>query len=197
MTAMISEDTFISYDQIKRSSKIIMPDISPNVSMDATNIEHKIPSCKPKMHQIAKSYSKTNNSSTNSKNRIMSGSQNNNGAVEIIGVMSKMSLLVLFASLTSILGNIGNVFIEIHLLQTIDKFEIDVTLLWAEILPLIDMIVTSFMLYLQFNFTDKTYRALLGHLDTVFLKSCLSVLRYFWFHSKDEEKASTCLNSEA
>ena len=125
MMAMITEDAFVSHDPIKRSSKIILPaEGSPNVSPNASPATSpapklttnrstviKLQTCNP---QITTSYSKTTHSRSHTREK-----NNNNGAIEIIGVMSKMSLLVLIASITSILGNIGNVFIEIHLLQTV------------------------------------------------------------------------------
>eukprot|EP01083_Nonionella_stella_P005628 16282_1 len=111
----------------------------------------------------------------------------NTGASDLVYVMNKMSLLVLLAVLMSVISVIGNVFIETHLLITIESecLGCDVQFMWAQILPLLDIIITSFMMYLHFHFADRVYQILLGKLDILFLTACLSILKRVIHKPKD------------
>eukprot|EP01083_Nonionella_stella_P184265 668407_1 len=118
-------------------------------------------------------------------------------ALEILSAMNKMTLLVIIAATASVLTIIGNFIIE-----SVSGFNekdlrvnhehtttIDHDFIWVFILPALDMVITSFMLYLQFNFTHGTYRILCHCLDTVFLKCMLCVIGYCW--RRDDIKTPT------
>eukprot|EP01083_Nonionella_stella_P039798 108258_1 len=97
-------------------------------------------------------------------------------AFYFIKTMNKLSVLVLLMVFVSIIGLVGTVFVEIRELERIEGQAIAVQSVWAEILPLMDIVITSFMLYLQFNFTDNVYRFILGKVDVLFLKCWLRLL---------------------
>lgn len=99
--------------------------------------------------------------------------------VDLVNVMNKMTLLVIISVLSSILSVIGNIFVEIHELETIAEHDVNVQSMWAFLLPVSDMIITSFMLYLQFNFTQNIYSKMCYELDICFLKLCLKLNLYF------------------
>ena len=103
---------------------------------------------------------------------------------ELVNVMNKMTLLVLIAVLSSILSVIGNIFIEIHELTTIAQHTVDVESMYAFLLPVTDMIITSFMLYLQFNFTQNVYATMCYEADKWFLKICLKL--HLWILQKKD-----------
>ena len=123
----------------------------------------------------------TKSSTSNNVLSIPPNNNNNNVAnydVDLVNVMNKMTLLVVITVIGSILSVIGNIFVEIHELETIAKHTVDVQSMWAFLLPVIDMVVTSFALYLQFNFTEKTYSSICTKLDISFLTLCLKINAY-------------------
>eukprot|EP01083_Nonionella_stella_P140092 428837_1 len=117
-------------------------------------------------------------------------------ALEILSAMNKMTLLVIIAATASVFTIIGNFIIESvgefnekDLRNNHDHSTVDHDLIWVFILPSLDMVITSFMLYLQFNFTHKTYRMLCHCCDSVFLKCMLCIIGYCW--RKDDIKTQT------
>eukprot|EP01084_Bolivina_argentea_P233435 393177_1 len=107
----------------------------------------------------------------------ISETKGESATMDLIRSMSKMSVLVTLCVLMSILGAIGHTIIE---LKMDDDHHIDIDALWLEILHVVDFVVTSLMLYLQFNFTNKMYRFVLGGLDVWFLTNCLKLTKYVW-----------------
>eukprot|EP01083_Nonionella_stella_P188879 697226_1 len=120
------------------------------------------------------------------------------GITDIVHVMNKICLLVIFAVIMSMISCAGNVFIEIRQMKTIEQHDIDIQSLWALLLPLTDIVVTSLMLYLQFKFAKPTYQLICGKMDTLCLKCCLKVVRCFWIHPhNDEHNASYIVPSSS
>eukprot|EP01084_Bolivina_argentea_P184654 318469_1 len=101
-----------------------------------------------------------------------------NQIVDFVNVMNKLALLVVVAVCSSFLSLIGNVFIEIHELQTIEQHTVDIQSIWAFLLPAMDMIITSFMLFLQFPSAEGVYKNMCFQADAMFLAWCLRVHAY-------------------
>eukprot|EP00484_Ammonia_sp_Unknown_P016804 CAMPEP_0197043492 /NCGR_PEP_ID=MMETSP1384-20130603/19736_1 /TAXON_ID=29189 /ORGANISM="Ammonia sp." /LENGTH=238 /DNA_ID=CAMNT_0042474799 /DNA_START=623 /DNA_END=1339 /DNA_ORIENTATION=+ len=99
---------------------------------------------------------------------------------EIITVMNKMTFLVLIAVFASVLTIGGNILIELYASRPDDENStMDFHVLWSDVLPAIDVVITAFMLYLQFNFTAPMYDRLCCKLDAVVLRLCLKLSIYF------------------
>ena len=94
----------------------------------------------------------------------------------LINVMTKMTLLVVIAVFGSILSVIGNIYIEIHEIENIEHHTANIESMWAFLLPVTDMILASFMLYLQFDFTKHVYAKLCTRMDIIFLQFCGDIL---------------------
>eukprot|EP01084_Bolivina_argentea_P167925 291312_1 len=124
-----------------------------------------------------------------------SGTKGESAAIDLIGVMTKITLLVCFTVFVSVVGVIGNVYIEVQEMKYIEKHDIAVEEIWADILPITDVIITSLMLYLQFNFTHVTYRRIFGRLDVWFLSRCLGCVEWWWNRNitDNEEKTASFL----
>eukprot|EP01084_Bolivina_argentea_P161520 281166_1 len=165
-----NNDTNISRNVTPNASNNVSPNPSPNPSPEPEPLT-EIKDIELTMTKTAITHysSKTLNKQSSVRSTRSQSSTDTSGAADLIGVMNKMGLLVGFAVICSILSLIGNVFIEVHELETIEKHDIDVQSIWAEILPLMDIVITSLMLYLQFNFADKVYRKLLGNVDVLLL----------------------------
>eukprot|EP01084_Bolivina_argentea_P104852 187730_1 len=105
---------------------------------------------------------------------------NNQG---LVNVMTKMTLLVLLSVVGSFISLIGNIYIEIYELQETKKINIkqetnvaNIQHMWIWLLPVCDMILTSFMLYLQFDFTKEIYAKLCTKCDIMFIQFCGDLL---------------------
>eukprot|EP00485_Elphidium_margaritaceum_P005275 CAMPEP_0202699684 /NCGR_PEP_ID=MMETSP1385-20130828/12894_1 /ASSEMBLY_ACC=CAM_ASM_000861 /TAXON_ID=933848 /ORGANISM="Elphidium margaritaceum" /LENGTH=337 /DNA_ID=CAMNT_0049356677 /DNA_START=327 /DNA_END=1341 /DNA_ORIENTATION=+ len=107
---------------------------------------------------------------------------------DLVNTMNKMTLLVIAAVLSSFLSLIGNIFIEIHEMETIHQHEIDIASMWAFILPVFDMVITSLMLYLQFTCTHNVYVVLCGKLDMMLMNICMKLIRYVWRSEKQKDE---------
>eukprot|EP01083_Nonionella_stella_P019553 54297_1 len=103
---------------------------------------------------------------------------NSKQIVDFVNVMNKLALLVVVAVCSSFLSLIGNVFIEIHELKTIEQHTVDIQSIWAFLLPAMDMIITSFMLFLQFPSAEGVYKNMCFQADAMFLAWCLRVHAY-------------------
>eukprot|EP01083_Nonionella_stella_P281868 959312_1 len=103
---------------------------------------------------------------------------NSKQIVDFVNVMNKLALLVVVAVCSSFLSLIGNVFIEIHELQTIEQHTVDIQSIWAFLLPGMDMVITSFMLFLQFPSAEGTYKTMCFKADAMFLTWCLKAHAY-------------------
>merc|ERR1719411_199653 len=88
----------------------------------------------------------------------------------LVNVMTKMTLLVLIAVIGSTISVIGNIYIEIYQLKTIKGQQANIHSMWAFLLPTIDMVLASLMLYLQFDFTKDTYSVLCTKIDILFIQ---------------------------
>merc|ERR1719203_489495 len=64
---------------------------------------------------------------------------------------------------------IGNIYVEIFNVSQSTK-------MWVFLLPVVDMIISSFMLYLQFDFTKVIYAKLCGQFDIYFIEFCGDLL---------------------
>merc|ERR1719361_2358215 len=64
---------------------------------------------------------------------------------------------------------IGNIYVEIFNVS-------QETQIWVFLLPVIDMILSSFMLYLQFDFTKTIYASICGKFDIFFIEFCGDLL---------------------
>eukprot|EP01083_Nonionella_stella_P238938 836869_1 len=135
----------------------------------------------------------TDNEEQCQENRGMKGES---AGMDLIGVMTKMTILVTFTVLVSVIGVIGNVFIEIQELKYIDKHDITTKALWADVLPVIDIVITSLMLYLQFNFTQTLYRKVLGRFDVWFLRQILKCIEFVW-NGRDERTSSFLVETKS
>jgi len=89
----------------------------------------------------------------------------------LINVMTKMTLLVIVAVIGSMASMIGNIYVEIISFNTIKR-----RTPWTYLLPVIDMVMSSFMLYLQFDFTKNIYSKICGKVDIYFIEFCGDVL---------------------
>jgi len=94
----------------------------------------------------------------------------------LVNVMTKMTLLVLIAVIGSTISVIGNIYIEIYQLKTIKGQQANIHSMWAFLLPTIDMVLASLMLYLQFDFTKDTYSVLCTKIDILFIQFCGDLL---------------------
>merc|ERR1719350_364447 len=72
---------------------------------------------------------------------------------------------------------IGNIYVEIFNVATSTK-------MWVFLLPVVDMIISSFMLYLQFDFTKQIYAKMCGKFDIFFIEFCGDLL------DKDVDKSN-------
>eukprot|EP00483_Globobulimina_turgida_P004742 UN04751 len=104
--------------------------------------------------------------------------------------MTKMTLLVVIAVLGSLLSMVGNIYIEIHELETIEKHTVDVQSIYAFLLPVIDVVLASLMLYLQFDFTKHVYARVCGKMDILFIEFCGDLLDNQITNSKQQEMKS-------
>eukprot|EP01084_Bolivina_argentea_P119789 212369_1 len=112
---------------------------------------------------------------------VFSDTTANKQDMDILNVMAKMTSLIIICVLASIFSIYGNLFIELH---GINNLHNNVNTIWTFLLPIIDIIITSFTLYLQFNFVESIYVKLCGVLDT----RCLKIgLRFVKFCLKKEE----------
>ena len=87
----------------------------------------------------------------------------------LVNVMTKMTLLVLVCVCGSMTSMIGNIYVEIFNVSQQTK-------MWVYLLPVIDMILSSFMLYLQFDFTKAIYARICGKFDIYFIEFCGDLL---------------------
>ena len=115
--------------------------------------------------------------------------------VDLVNVMNKMCLLVLVAVISSILSVIGNIFIEIHQLNRKEQHATTVIDIWIFVLPVIDMIITSFMLYLQFNFSQNVYAKMCYKPDVLFLRCCLNMHGYLLKKMDSEHQQSVAIDT--
>eukprot|EP01083_Nonionella_stella_P032056 87732_1 len=109
-------------------------------------------------------------------------------AIELIGVMTKMTILVSFAALLSVCGAISHGYLEMKHIEHGAEHGMAVEALWPEIFHVFDAVISSLMLYLQFNFTHKIYRGLFGRLDAWFLTQCLRIMECVWNKRPKDEK---------
>ena len=116
--------------------------------------------------------------------------------IDVVNVMNKMTLLVIISVFGSILSVIGNIFVEIHELHTIQDHTADMEQMWGFSLPVIDMIITSFMLYLQFNFTQSVYIRVCTKIDVLFLKCCLNINQYWIIKQENHERQKVIREKE-
>lgn len=110
--------------------------------------------------------------------------------IDVVNVMNKMTLLVVISVLSSILSVVGNIFVEIHELETIQEHTADMGQTWGFMLPVIDVLITSSMLYLQFNFSQDLYSRVCLKCDIWFLRLCLN-LNHFWITRKNRKSPSS------
>ena len=121
----------------------------------------------------------------------------------LVNVMTKMTLLVVIAVFGSILSIIGNIYIEIDEIENIEKHTASLDAMWVFLLPVIDMILASFMLYLQFDFTKHVYKKLCTKMDIIFLQFCGDILdqemthEQMKVHREQSEQNSLKINNEA
>eukprot|EP01083_Nonionella_stella_P055713 146858_1 len=112
-----------------------------------------------------------------------------NHTLDILTVMTKMTVLVIITGTISYLSIIGNFIIKSYYYDAI----------WMFILPVFDMVGLSLMSYFQFNFTHSIYRGMCHCVDSLFLRCMLSFIAYCWKiepNVKELETKSTVASDE-
>eukprot|EP00485_Elphidium_margaritaceum_P002860 CAMPEP_0202698620 /NCGR_PEP_ID=MMETSP1385-20130828/11884_1 /ASSEMBLY_ACC=CAM_ASM_000861 /TAXON_ID=933848 /ORGANISM="Elphidium margaritaceum" /LENGTH=263 /DNA_ID=CAMNT_0049355377 /DNA_START=450 /DNA_END=1241 /DNA_ORIENTATION=- len=97
--------------------------------------------------------------------------------IQLTNLMNKLSLLMVLTVFVSLFSIVGHLIVELPYLQTNENQtdDIHVQQMWAFLLPVVDMVSTSLLLYFQFGFTSKVYNKMCGCLDILFLKLCFAV----------------------
>eukprot|EP01083_Nonionella_stella_P055714 146862_1 len=107
--------------------------------------------------------------------------------IELLTLVSRLTVLVIVSAVGSFVTIIGNLVIKTHAIfdekditaeQSHAKFDHDA--IWVFVLPVMDIVLTSFMLYLQFDFTKRIYHKMCHCLDHLFLQCLVSVMFCCW-----------------
>eukprot|EP01083_Nonionella_stella_P039703 107991_1 len=112
----------------------------------------------------------------------------------LVNVMTKMTLLVLIAVFGSIFSMIANIYIEVIELQTTSQETAHIGTMWANVLPVFDMVLASFMLYLQFDFTKNVYNKMCSKWDILFIQFCGDLLSKKTANEQKDKKKDTVLS---
>ena len=108
--------------------------------------------------------------------------------MELLNVMIKLTLLILICVLTSVLSVAGNIALKIRWMDRDTATSMDIKMVSLYILPTIDVLTTSLMVYLQFNFAENIYLKICGKMDTVCLRCGLWFVRRVLIPSKPEDE---------
>eukprot|EP01084_Bolivina_argentea_P129313 228385_1 len=149
----------------RNASRETSPEASPDPSVQSATVKTNATECQP---------------SGCGSNTEHGGIEGQSAAMDLIGVMTKMTILVVFTVLISILCGIGCGVMEMKEMEQDHSGQdhVDTIALWSEIFPVIDSVFSCLMLYLQFNFTHKIYRFVFRRFDAWFLRNWLRVMEY-------------------
>ena len=101
--------------------------------------------------------------------------------MELLNVMIKLTVLIMVCVFTSVLSVFGNITLEMRWIDPefndLDGSTMDIRTVTLYLLPTVDILITSLMVYLQFNFAETVYLKMCGKMDLCCLRCGLWFVR--------------------